>query len=391
MVVRVVTGSAAVVRPWQHVVTTSDLSLWATPTHDAGTGLAGAALGHAQHGAAFIFDPFDAYRAGLVTNPNVAITGSIGAGKSTLVKMLVRRGVERGHRAVIVDPKAEYAELAALAGGTVVSVGDGAWCNPFVNASSQLVTQLLAALRDRDVDDVERSMLDEWWREHRLSERTRPIRALYELARDHDDPTTRGLAATLRRLVVGDLAGLVDGDGPSLTLDGNVVVLDLSRWWTSDVLRAVSFVATTAAEQLLAVRDAPGYLVIDEAWAILQSSYATQWLRGSWKLARARGVAHVVVLHRVSDVDAVGDAGSAQRARAVGLLRDCETSFLFRTPPAERDELVDTLGLGTREAAYLTALPRGVALARYGPYRSIVRLAPSEADRLVIDTDGAMR
>jgi hypothetical protein len=49
------------------------------------------------------------------------------------------------------------------------------------------------------------------------------------------------------------------------------------------------------------------------------------------------------------------------------------------------------LGLRDHEERYLTALPKGVALVRYGPHRSIVRVRPDEVDRTYIDTDAAMR
>jgi hypothetical protein len=49
------------------------------------------------------------------------------------------------------------------------------------------------------------------------------------------------------------------------------------------------------------------------------------------------------------------------------------------------------LGLHVREERYLTALPKGAALVRYGAYRSVVRVIPDERDRRFIDTDAAMR
>jgi hypothetical protein len=49
------------------------------------------------------------------------------------------------------------------------------------------------------------------------------------------------------------------------------------------------------------------------------------------------------------------------------------------------------LGLHRREERYLAALPKAVALVRYGAHRSIVRVRPDERDRAFIDTDRAMR
>jgi hypothetical protein len=99
-------------RSWTHWATSRDLTGLMVPAHDAGTGLAGRNLGETQRGGPFVLDPFDAYSSGLLSNPNVIVAGSIGAGKSTVVKMMLDRALERGRRAVILDPKGEYAPLA---------------------------------------------------------------------------------------------------------------------------------------------------------------------------------------------------------------------------------------------------------------------------------------
>jgi len=130
--------------------------------------------------------------------------------------------------------------------------------------------------------------------------------------------------------------------------------------------------------------------VLDEAWSVLADPHALRWLQGSWKLARAKGVSHVLVLHRWSDVAAVGDAGSAHRERAQGLLRECETAWLFRQPPDEA-ERCRRVRATPREERYLSALPKGAALVRYGAHRSIVRVQPDQRDCAFIDTDRAMR
>ena len=137
--------------------------------------------------------------------------------------------------------------------------------------------------------------------------------------------------------------------------------------------------AVAAAQQVVAGEDELGYLVLDEAWSLLADPHALRWLQGSWKLARAKGLSHVLVLHRWSDVAAAGDVGSAHRERAQGLLRECETAWLFRQPPDEAREMAVALGLHAREERYLAALPKGVALVRYGAHRSIVRVRPDVA------------
>ncbi len=385
-------------RPWTHWATSGDLVSLRLPAHDAGTGLVGEALGEAQYGALFALDVFDAYGAGLVSNPNVIVAGSIGAGKSTVVKMQIERALRRGRRAVVIDPKGEYRELARRYGAHPVALGVDGWCSPFAEddrESRELLRALLSSAQGLPLSSDQHFALDEVWQRLGSPRPRRVLRALYEHLHAHLDSTVpsaeRSLALILYRFVHGDLAGLFDGPGEPLVFGGELVVVDLSGQWSSNTLSVAVLSAVAAAQQVVARSDGLGYLVIDEAWALLSDAHALRWLQGSWKLARARGLSHVMVLHRWSDIAAAGDAGSVERERARGLLRECETAWLFRQPPDEAREMAQALGLREREEHYLTALPKGVALVRYGPHRSIVRVRPDEVDRSFIDTDAAMR
>ncbi|HEY8544881.1 MAG TPA: DUF87 domain-containing protein, partial [Acidimicrobiales bacterium] len=81
-------------------------------------------------GAPFCWDPFDAYRAGFVTNPNCWVLGEPGNGKSALVKCLLWRmaAVYSGDDArwiAIADPKGEYVPLAERLGLTIIRLTPG--------------------------------------------------------------------------------------------------------------------------------------------------------------------------------------------------------------------------------------------------------------------------
>ncbi|MGC1237576.1 MAG: DUF87 domain-containing protein [Acidimicrobiales bacterium] len=384
-------------RAWTHWGTSSDLVSLRAPAHDAGTGLSGESLGQSQYGSSFVLDVFDAYGAGLVSNPNVIVAGSIGAGKSTIVKMQLERALRRGRRAVVVDPKGEYAQLAAQHGSAPIALGRDGWCSPFSEddrESRHLLRALVASAQGSALTSEQHFALDEVWQ--RLETRpTRVLFALYQLLATHLESSApsaeRSLALVLHRFIYGDLAGLFDGPDEPLRFSGDLVVVDLSSQWTSNSLSVAVLSAVAAAQQVVGDPASPGYLVIDEAWALLSDAAALRWLQGSWKLARARGLSHVMVLHRWSDVAAAGNAGSVERDRARGLLRECETAWLFRQPPDEAREMSIALGLEPREESYLVALPKGVALVRYGAHRSIVRVVPDERDLAFIDTDVAMR
>ena len=385
-------------RSWTHWATSRDLISLMVPAHDAGTGLGGRSLGAAQRGGSFVLDPFDAYSSGLVSNPNVIVAGSIGAGKSTVVKMMLDRALERGRRAVVIDPKGEYAELAQSYGVNVVALGSDGWCNPFPSndrESRDLLRALVASAQGVALKSDQHYVIDEVWQQLESPRPRRVLRALFEVLHSHLASTTstpeRTLALTLYRFIHGDLAGLFDGDEEPMVFAGQLVVLDLSAQWSSNSFSVAALSAIAAAQQIVALDSQLGYLVLDEAWTLLADPHALRWLQGSWKLARAKGISHVLVLHRWSDVAAVGDVGSVQRERAQGLLRECETAWLFRQPPDEAREMAVALGLHHREERYLSALPKGTALVRYGAHRSIVQVRPDGRDNCFIDTDRAMR
>jgi hypothetical protein len=202
----------------------------------------------------------------------------------------------------------------------------------------------------------------------------------------------RDVALELRRLVHGDLRGMFDGPTtPGLRLDAPLVVLDLAAVYNSPALGVLMACATAWLQgALLAHRRHQVVVVVDEAWAILSNLGVARWLQASWKLSRAFGVANMAVLHRLSDLHAVGASDSEQVSLAEGLLADSETRVVYAQSPGEVERTGDLLGLTETEAALVTQLRRGVALWKVGQRSFLVehRLSPEEQD--LIDTDGAM-
>jgi hypothetical protein len=213
-----------------------------------------------------------------------------------------------------------------------------------------------------------------------------------EVARLAEDG--RQVALELRRLVSGDLRGMFDGPTtPGLAIDGPVVVLDLSAVYRSAALGVLMVCATAWLQSgLRAAGASPNVLVVvDEAWAILSNLGVARWLQSSWKLARAFGVANIAVLHRVSDLQAVGAAGSEQVRVAEGLLADSETRVVYAQAAGEMEEAGRLLGLSDTEREVVPHLQRGVGLWKVGDRSFMVqhRLSPFELG--LVDTDARMR
>ena len=383
---------------WTHWATTRDLASLRVSVLDRSSQLEGDPLGVVQYGPGFAFDPFDAYGENVISNPNMVVAGSIGFGKSTLVKMIIDRSLARDRRVVVLDPKGEYADLAHQHGVRVLAIGRDGWCNPFLGSereNKEFLRSLLASAQGAELSSDLHYALDTFWAQLPDKKSHRLLRELFNLTRldvvNSPTSTNAQLGRLLHRFVEGDLMGIFDGEGEPMNFNGNFVVIDLSTQWMSNTLSLALLSAVASAQQVLASDESPGYLILDEAWTMLADDHALRWLQGSWKLARSRGISHILVLHRWSDVGAVGDEGSAKHSRAMGLLRECETTWLFRQPEDEAGLIGKVIGLNALEERYLKNLPKGVALVRYGRYRSIVKVEPNNRDRLFIDTDEAMR
>ena len=67
-----------------HQVTTRNLGAAYPFIAEAGLGQRGVVIGDDLLGGAFVFDPFELYAAGVVSNPNMVVFGQIGRGKSCL-------------------------------------------------------------------------------------------------------------------------------------------------------------------------------------------------------------------------------------------------------------------------------------------------------------------
>jgi hypothetical protein len=206
----------------------------------------------------------------------------------------------------------------------------------------------------------------------------------------------RDVALELRRLVHGELRGMFDGPTTEgLDLSAPLVVLDLSALYASQALGVLMACATAWLQATLArmasqVSGIQTFVVIDEAWALLSNLGVARFLQSSWKLSRSFGVSNVAVLHRVTDLHAVGGSDSEQVALAKGLLADSETRVVYAQAPGELSVATDLLSLSVTEVGLLPQLRRGVALWKVGQGSFLVQHRLSQMERALVDTDGAM-
>jgi hypothetical protein len=389
-----------------------------------------ACLGVGVLGAgAYRFDPFMAYASGAAGNPNMIVFGDPGAGKSASVKTMLHRwvGLRRPHDprrwVAVCDPKGEYTGLARALGLDVLAlrpggsvrlnpldVGhDGGGSTEVALQRAGLLAAILSCLLRRDLSPLEDAAVG--WTVDELGGRqqttptlsdaaallARPTEAMATRARTTADELARSiedLRFALGKLLDRELRGMFDG--PSTVRhdpDGAGVVVDLSAVHGDRTLLGVVMATATAwiAGHLTCRDGVQRVQVIDEAWALLANPASVRHLQASWKLCRDYGVANIAVAHRVADLRAQADDGTAVAKIAAGLLGDTETRVLFRQAPDQVAETKALLDLSATEADLLPRLARGRALwKRPGGGSALVQHVVAPSEWRFCNTDGAL-
>jgi type IV secretory pathway VirB4 component len=418
-----------------HRATTRNLQAVYPFIVDSSLGSRGVYVGRqAGSDGSFVFDPWELYAAGLITNPNLLLAGVIGRGKSALAKSLALRMTAFGIRVYVpCDPKGEWGDVARALGSEPIALGRGLptrvnpldpgqrpvgmasaeWHREVLARRNGLLASLAETALDRRLDPVERNALLVALTAASGTEREEPnatlilphivdaLMAPTEATAETLNMTSRelalesrNLALELRRLVFGDLAGLFDGPTTHpIDFTAPIQVLDTSRLAGDDT--AVALLMTCASAWMEAALASPGggqrLVVYDEAWRMLRHLALVRRMQSQWKLSRALGVSNLAVVHRISDLGAVGASGSEAVALAQGLLADCSTRIVYAQESDQVDATATALGLTDVEAEQLIHLPRGRGLWKVGRHSAIVDHILGDAEFSIVDTDARMR
>jgi type IV secretory pathway VirB4 component len=404
-------------RPAHRVTTRHAQALY--PFTAAGVlGGRGTFIGRDGSGGAFCFDPWVLYDAGLLDDPNVIVLGKLGQGKSALVKTLLWRMLLFGRRAFVLDVKREYGPLCEAVGVRPISLAPGGavrlnplGTHPDEHAQTELLRAVTTTVVGDTITQIEASSLREALRtvRARTSEPTLPqIAAVMfnppaEMAqRLNTDAVTlardvRRAALALQDLCEGPLRGIFDGPTtPGLDLDAKLLVLDLHAVRDSPAVGILMACATAWMSTLLSdAAERPGrerlMNVADESWKIIQHTGLGEWFQSNFKLARQFGVMNLVVLHKLGDLQAAGDAGSRAARIAEGLIADASTRVIFHQDSSQIELTRTLLGLSATEARLLTQLSSGQALWRVGTRAFVVQHHRSHLETRLTNTDSGMR
>jgi hypothetical protein len=382
---------------------------------------------------AFVFDPWVLYEKRIIQDPNMSVAGSIGTGKSALLKSLVARSLCFGRRAYVAgDPKGEWTGITRAVGGTAIELGPGmpARLNP-LDAGARpdglsdrdwqskvrshrlgLLTSLAESLMGRLLEPVEHTAVGVAL-DHATASSSRPT--LPHVVHHMLDPNPsavlppgvptvtqlsddgRHVGHALARLVLGDLAGLF-GEESTVTFDPTtpMISIDVSRIGEDSPLIPLVMTCTSAWMEA-ALRDPNGgnrWMVYDEAWKVMRHPPLVRRMETQWRLSRHWGIANVLAVHQWADFDAVGDLGSQTRAQAKSLLAETSTRIIYRQPADQLAQTAQVMGLNATETELLPQLMLGRGLWRVlgqgGPRAFLVQHMLTERELAMFDTDARM-
>ncbi|ADD45067.1 VirB4 family type IV secretion system protein [Stackebrandtia nassauensis] len=371
-------------------------------------------------GAAFSCHPIEWLHHGLVTNPNILVTGVPGAGKSATVKALALRLMAYGVKTFVLgDLKNEYAALARTLGVEPVELGPGlpGRVNPLDSgplgrnlppAGPQLderlaeihrrritlLSSLVEMRLHRPLTPTEEAAVSQAIRHAAgiatgttyLTDPTIPD--VWRLLRDPvDDMATelrtagatdlrervRPVADAIGNMITGSLSGLFDGPttvAPDFTAP--IQTVDISRLDGRGDDTVAMILACVSSWGQAAIDDPNGpvrMVVRDELWRAMRIPAMVKKLDADLRLSRSQGTIQMLCSHRLSDFEAVGSAGSAEVAIAKSLIGSCDVRVCLAQDTAPLNITREVIGLTDTEAAHIAswgAEQRGRALWKVG-------------------------
>lgn len=287
-----------------------------------------------RRGQVMRIDPFDNAKG----NFNVAVAATSGAGKSFFTQELVTALLGTGGRCWVIDSGRSYEQLCQLVGGTFLAFSDSAdiRLNPFtwvqrMDMEMPLFKDLLALMASPDtpLDALQKAYLEEGiQQEWDGKQNVGDISGVAAWLNQHADRAAQEVGRMLYPYTRAGTYGAIFNGEANINLNNPFVVLELGELDSKpDLQRVVLLMLMMRITEAMYLGDRRQrkLCIIDEAWRLMGSGNAGEFIERGYRTARKFGGAFMTVTQGLNDY--------YSSSTALAALNNSDWTFLLRQKP----------------------------------------------------------
>jgi conjugal transfer ATP-binding protein TraC len=326
-------------------------------------------------------------------NSNFNIFGKSGSGKSVLSKLIISRLLLRGVQNVVIDPEAEYIQLASKYGGEVISFSREEGINPFYIYSEK------GTIDQSDQQD-QIIRLKEFF-ELFINERNKDSGLLGEFLSgyfnsvDGDSRNLNSFLEYIKRIAkkqnipfLNDILELELGrsfggyfnSNRSFDLSSELIVFNLKNIKEESIKIPAMYLLTKMVQKLADNVERKTMIYVDEAHLMLKYKITGEFLQQLSKTVRKRNTGLVCISQELEDFR-IENGGKT-------LITQSECNFILKQSTSSLNYIIDNrlLSLSDEEQRNITGFKAGQTyLLRQGEH-TLLQVVPFEEEKELVFT-----
>lgn len=352
-----------------------------------------------RQGSLVSINPYDA---GL-NNYNGLVTGSSGSGKSFFNNYLLLQQMARGVKVFVIDIGGSYKKLTELMHGQYfeIKLSDEYAINPFhvddiqTGASSEKIKALTSIIEQMVTDDNQKlgrfervlieQAINDAYAEAKTKNEVPTLSDFEKLCKKSKEPELQKIGKLLFSWVGDSPYGKLLDRKSSFKPDSPIITFDLKGLSQYPDLQSVMILILTnfILDQVESERKIPKRVLLDEAWELLQSQAAAQFMEYAARTFRKTGSGITFITQGVEEIikSPIGSAILNNTAMKVIMSQKGDTK-----------PLETALKLNSRELALIQSLEQkkgffSEAFLIEGELRQVIRIYPSPVEYWISTSD----
>lgn len=348
-----------------------------------------------QHnGSLVVFDRFT------LENANSVVFGKSGSGKSYLVKLEALRSLMFGTEIIIIDPEAEYKNLAEAVGGEYISFGfnSKAKINPFdlspvyneeenelglkIISLHSLFKIIMGKLTPSEEAILDKALVETYRMkgitpDPSTQNKEPPLMEdLYKALLGMEQPEATSLAARIEKFIKGSFVGIFDQHS-NVDIKNPFTVFSIKE--LEEALRPIAmFIILDYIWTKVKREMKKRILIVDEAWHLMKYPDSANFLYSLAKRARKYFLGLTTITQDVEDFLAT-ELGKA-------IVSNSSIQILMKQSPASIDKVGEVFYLSEGEKNLLLSAEVGDGLFFAGPSHVAIKVVASPEEHRLITT-----